>query len=211
MCYYCIEQLVHINKSTMKTIRQYNQKAILQALALFFVLGMCLPGISVAQHHKKEHKEHSEHVFKNQRKNILMLSFGYTYVPKGSSLHHHESDGVFVPSIGLDYKRRLSEKWALSVFTDWELDHYLLINKEYSRDRAFIAVLGASYEIAEGTGLFAGVGKEFEKHQDLMVVRVGLEHGFDLGKHWVVVPSVFYDWKEHYDTYSFSLGLSYKF
>ena len=178
------------------------------AIILLTAFGICFSYSSEAQDHEKEQEEH---VFRNQRKNIFMLSAGYTYVPKGSALHDHESDGIFVPSIGIDYKRRISEKWALSLFTDWEMDHYVLIDKEFSRDRAFIAVLGGSYEIGEGIGIFAGAGREFEEHHDLWVMRLGLECGFDLGRHWVMVPSVFYDWKEKYDTYSISLGLSYKF
>jgi hypothetical protein len=192
----------------MNTVIQIKKIETLMVVILLISFGMCFSSVALAQHHEKEP---SEHVFKNQRKNIFMLSFGYTYVPVGSALHHHESDGIFVPSIGVDYKRRLSEKWALSLFTDWELDHYLLSDKEFSRDRAFIAVLGGSYEIGEGIGVFGGVGREFEGNHNLWVLRLGLECGFELGKRWIIVPSVFYDWKEFYSTYSLSIGVSYKF
>ena len=106
----------------METVMHIKKLRTLMLVILMNAFGMCISDISMGQHHEEEP---TEHVFKNQRKNIFMLSFGYTYIPKGSALHHHETDGIFIPSVGVDYKRRLSEKWALSLFTDWELDHYL--------------------------------------------------------------------------------------
>lgn len=176
-------------------------------IAVLFIFGMMISKVANAQY---QYYEPAEHVFKNQRKNILIFSFGYTYVPEGSAIHH-ETDGLFVPSIGLDYKRRISEKWALSLFTDWELDHYVVWKSEFIRDEAFIAVIGGSYEIGDGFGAFAGVGREFDYNHDLWVTRIGLEYGFELGNRWIIVSSAFFDWKESYDTYSFSIGISHKF
>ena len=181
-------------------------KNLVKHIVLCLILGL-MANVGLAQHEE----EKKEHLFRNERKNIVMFSFGYTYLPDGSALHHGESEGIFVPSIGLDYKRRVSEKWALSLFTDIEMDHYILIDKEFERENAFIAVVGPSYEITRGLGSFAGAGVEFEKSQNLFVMRLGLEYAFDLGHHWIMVPQVFVDWKESYGTYSFSVGISRKF
>jgi hypothetical protein len=43
------------------------------------------------------------------------------------------------------------------------------------------------------------------------VLRLGLEYDFKLGIRWIVVPSAFFEWKKTNETYSFSLGVSYKF
>ena len=174
---------------------------------LFALVLLLTTTAGYAQHQETK----KEHVFKNQRKNIVMFSFGYTYLPDGSALHHEESEGIFVPSIGLDYKRRIDEKWAVSLFTDLEMDHYVLIDKDFNRENAFIAVVGPSYEIVEGLGSFAGAGMEFEKSQNLFVMRLGLEYGFEIGHHWIVVPQAFIDWKQSYFTYSLSIGFSHKF
>lgn len=189
-------------------IFQYKNVLIQKVQIVLIIVIVGTSNIALAQH--KENKT-EEHVFKNERKNIVMLSFGYSYVPEGAALDENQSDGIFVPSIGIDYKRRISEKWALALFTDLELDHYLIIDKDFERERAFIAVLGANYEIAEGLGSFAGAGAEFEKNESLWILRLGIEYGFNLGKNWVMVPSIFCDWKEQYTTFSSSIGVSYKF
>lgn len=200
---------IHTGKKQMRT-----------ACMVFALIFMCCWNPILAQEEQEELKEqedreeqeeNEEFLFRNERKNIVLLSFGYTYVPRGSALEEEESDGIFVPSIGLDYKRRVSEKWAITLFTDIELEDYLIIEKDFNRERAFIAVLGATYEISKSFGVFGGVGYEFEKSNNLWVLRAGLEYGMDLGKRWVFVPSVFFDWKESYETYSVSIGFSRKF
>ena len=100
---------------------------------------------------------------------------------------------------------------VLNLVTDLELEDYLIIDREFNRERAFIAVIGPSYELAPRLGIFSGAGIEIEKNNNLFVVRGGLEYGFDLGKRWVLVPSVFVDWKEYYETYTLSIGISKRF
>lgn len=193
----------------MKGIYSYHFRYLILLFLLFQM--SILSAQDKDGHHEGESEEKEEHTFRNQRKNIVLFSFGYTFIPEEAELNNNESNGVFIPSFGLDYKRRLNEKWALSLFLDYELERYLLIDKELKRERAFIAAIGGSYELLEGLGLFAGVGREFEKNENLTVIRGGLEYGFDLGENWILVSSLFYDWKEKYHTYSFSLGISRKF
>lgn len=39
------------------------------------------------------------------------------------------------------------------------------------------------------------------------IARLGADYGFHLEDHWAIVPA-FFDWKEDYDTFTLSLGLS---
>ena len=55
-------------------------------------------------------------------KNSFLLNFGYTHVPGGSEFESESSGGVFVPTIGFDYGREISENWELLLML-----HYLYL------------------------------------------------------------------------------------
>lgn len=144
-------------------------------------------------------------------KNTFVVSFGYTHIPKGAELDAEESDGFFVPSIGLDYARVVGRKWEVGVMLDFELDHYLIVEKELERENAFIGVVGVAYNPIAHLLLFTGAGVEIEKNKHLFVYRLGLDYSFYFGHHWAIVPAFYFDWKEDYDTYAFSVGAKYRF
>ena len=146
-----------------------------------------------------------------ERNNMFMFNFGYTHIPKGADPHSPEEEGYFVPSLGLDYIRRLSHKWEVGIMLDYELDHYLIVEKDLERENAFIVVAGGAYNLIDHLAIFAGAGVEFEAHNHLFVFRLGTEYGIHLKRHWVIAPAFFFDWKEGYDTYALSLGVGYNF
>jgi hypothetical protein len=144
-------------------------------------------------------------------RNMLMFTFGYTHIPKGAELNAAEAEGFFVPSVGLDYVRRIGHRWEFGLLLDYELDHYLIVEEEFERENAFIAVAGLGYELIEHFALMAGAGIEIEKNENLFVFRLGAEYGIHFNNRWVLAPAFFYDFKEGYDTYSLSLGIGYNF
>jgi len=145
-------------------------------------------------------------------KSNVIISFGYTHVPSGSDeLNASEAGGLWVPSIGIDYMRRISEKWGVGIMLDYELDHYLIVEKELERENVFIAVAGIAFEPIPHLLLFTGAGIELEHNENLFVYRLGAEYGVHLNHRWLIAPAFFFDWKEGYDTYALSLGLGYNF
>ena len=50
---------------------------------------------------------------KKEKKNLLTAALGYTYIPKGAALEAEEAEGIFVPSFGLDYFRRIHPRWEI--------------------------------------------------------------------------------------------------
>jgi len=116
-----------------------------------------------------------------------------------------------VPSLGLDYVRRVGHSWEIGLMLDYELDHYLIVDKELERENAFIAVAGAAYNPIEHLAIFAGGGVELEANEHLFLFRIGTEYGIHLNDNWLIVPAFFFDWKKDYDTYSISLGVGYSF
>ena len=137
---------------------------------------------------------------------MFALAFGYTYIPKGAALDASEAEGFFVPSFGLDYFHLLDRRWELGIMLDWELDHYLIFEKELERERAFIATLTATHKLINWH-LQGGLGVELEKNEHLVVLRLGLERPIHLGNRWVLGPAVYFDIKEGYDTWSLSVSI----
>jgi len=148
---------------------------------------------------------------KEERKNLLSVSFGYTFIPQGSALEEEEADGIFIPSIGIDYFRRVHPRWEIGIMVDLELGEYIISHKELNRKNALAFIAIGSFGLTEHINLFAGGGIEIEKHKNLGVIRLGTEYAFKLKKYWVISPGFFYDFKEGFDTWSLSISFGKEF
>lgn len=144
-------------------------------------------------------------------KNFIAITAGYTYIPSAGKLKSLEADGFFVPTLGLDYFRRVHAKWEFGLMLDLELGRYLIIKKELPRENAFIVALAGAYSLTPKFQLIAGAGMEWEKNENLAILRIGAERSFHLGNEWNLGPALFFDFKEGYDTWSLSLSIGKEF
>ncbi len=146
-----------------------------------------------------------------EKKNLLSISLGYTYIPQGSALEEHEADGIFIPSIGLDYFHRLHPRWELGLMVDLELGEYVISQKELNRKNALAFIGVGSFTATKNLSLFAGGGIEVERHHNLGLIRLGTEYLFKLKNNWVISPSFIYDIKDGFDTWSLSIAFGKEF
>jgi hypothetical protein len=146
-----------------------------------------------------------------EKKNLLSISLGYTFIPQGSALEEEESDGIFIPSIGVDYFHRIHPRWELGLMVDLELGEYVVRQKELNRKNALAFIAVGAFTVTKHLNLFAGGGMEFERHQNLGVIRLGAEYVFRLKNNWVISPSFIYDFKEGFDTWSLSFAFGKEF
>ncbi|WP_136479887.1 hypothetical protein [Cognatitamlana onchidii] len=144
-------------------------------------------------------------------KNSFLLNFGYTHIPGGTELESESKDGFFVPAIGFDYGREISERWELLLMLDVELGKYLIRSKELNRENAFMVLGGASYELLKSIRVLGGLGVEFEKNENLFVTRLGGEFIHELNGPWGLMAGTYWDYKQEYSTYSLVVGLGYRF
>jgi len=147
----------------------------------------------------------------NETKHLITGAFGYTFIPQGAAVNADVADGVFVPSLGLDYFYRLTPKWEIGIMSDFEFGEYVIIYKELNRENAIVVTAIAAYSLTHSLNLFAGVGKEFEKHHDLAIFRIGSEYAFKFKNGWILAPGLFFDFKEGYDTWSLSVAFGKEF
>ncbi len=148
---------------------------------------------------------------KEENKHLVTVAVGYSYIPKGASHGGHSADGVFIPSLGLDYFYKLSSKWEIGVMADFEFGEYIIFEKDLNRKNAIVVAGIASYSLTESINLFAGGGMEFEQDHNLGIIRVGGEYAFELNKGWLIAPGFFYDFKEGYDAWSLSVAFGKEF
>ena len=146
-----------------------------------------------------------------EKKNLLTVALGYTYIPEGSAHEAEVADGVFIPSMGIDYLRRIHPRWEIGIMLDMEFGEYIIIHKELNRENAITVAAIGSFGLTKNINIFAGGGMEFEKHLNLGLIRVGTEYNFRLKKEWVITPSFIFDFKEGIDTWSLSIAFGKEF
>jgi hypothetical protein len=88
------------------------------------------------------------------------------------------------------------------------LDHYVVTDEQVERENAIILTLVGMYSATKYLDLFLGGGVEVEQHDNLAVLRLGLQYSIDVGKHWALVPKLHFDFKENYNTWSFALSFA---
>lgn len=144
-------------------------------------------------------------------KHLLGAGFGFTFVKVTVQGSTSEASGLFVPTVSLDYDYRLNPKWALGFMSAIEFDKYYVTDNQIERENALNLVLVGKYNFTRYFGIFAGGGIELEKHDNLAVLRLGLEYAIDVGKHWALVPKLHFDFKENYNTWSLRLNFARRF
>lgn len=162
-------------------------------LLLLFVL------VNMAGQEQKEQKEH---------KHLLGAGFGFTFVPLGDALGDTDARGVFTKTVGLDYFYNFHPRWGAGFLGAVELDHYVVTDEQVERENAIILTLVGMYSATKYLDLFLGGGVEVEQHDNLAVLRLGLQYSIDVGKHWALVPKLHFDFKENYNTWSFALSFA---
>lgn len=139
----------------------------------------------------------------------VAVVFGYTHIPSAFE-DGHESKSVFVPTIGVDYFMQFAKGWKIGAVLDLELNNYLVDfnREELEREKALVTGVLVGYEFANRWSFLLGPGVEFEKNKNLFILRASTEYEFELSEHWGLFPSINYDFKKEYRSWSINIGIS---
>ena len=136
----------------------------------------------------------------------------HSYIPAATS---HGNEYFIVPSFGLDLEYWFSHKWGIGFHNDLTLQTFQIKNEsgtETERETPLIVTVDGLYRFHKGWVLVAGAGIEFEKHENLKIIRIGLEYEIELGNHWDVAPTILYDFRSgNFGTYSIGIGFGKRF
>jgi hypothetical protein len=132
---------------------------VLKKIISISIFILCFTLTGFAQEHQGESGEHTtaDHTFLHHR---LSAGFGYTFVPKGAD-ESSEEEGIFVPTLSVEYFYKFSYKWSAGLMVDLELSEYVIpfLDDFLERHKAFIIGVVGLYEPIEYWGV--GVGKHF--------------------------------------------------
>jgi len=149
------------------------------------------------------------------KKNRIAPVLGYTFVPEEIA---DDDKGQFrvIPTFGIDYERKLGNKWALGLFNDIELTSYLISDEAeesglLERDFVFITTIVVIYSIKEQWTVFGGGGYEFEKNKNFAVMRLGTEYEIPIRNEWDVAFGLNWDYKEVYQSLGFTVAFGKRF
>lgn len=139
----------------------------------------------------------------------IAVVFGVTHIP--SAVEDGEQTGEeFVPTLGVDYFFHFQERWKLGLVLDYEFANYIVRfgREELTREGAIITGILVGYEFADRWSVLLGPGMEFEKNKNIGILRASIEYEFELMENWGLFPSVNYDFKQEYSTWSANIGIS---
>lgn len=174
-------------------------------LILPFILAFILSQPIFAQHQHKDH--HDNHHTPHWRMAVIL---GHTFIPP-----HHLNAHAAIPSWGLDIEYWIDRKWAIGLHNDLEIANFIIQeNKEETIERSYPLVLtvDAIYNPWKGLICLIGPGIELENETNYRLIRAGIEYEIEIGNHWDIAPTFFYDTRFNaYNTWSIGLGIGKRF
>lgn len=154
------------------------------------------------------HKEEIRHFYEHHKLTAMM---GYAFI--NNSFSDQSNDVLIVPAFGLNYDYIFKCGWGLGLHSDILLQQFKAEthgNEEEVIRENPIAVLGLlHYKPHHRWTLSTGYGVEFEKSENLQLIRIGVEYGIELPKNWELGFALEFDFKpDAYNSLLFGVGFS---
>jgi len=149
--------------------------------------------------------------WEHDHKHLLGAGAGFTFVPLGDQLGETDARGLYAPNVGLDYFYRISKRWGAGFLGVIELDHYVVTDEQVERENALNLTLVGMFSAARYLDIFLGGGIEIEQHDNLGLLRLGSQYSIQVGRHWALVPRLYFDFKGNYNTWTFGMSFARKF
>ncbi len=172
-----------------------------------FILGLivfilCFNGL----HAQEEEKEHLH-------KHGIGFLISHTYISQGKIDGKREY--LAAPSFGINYNYYINEKWAIGLHNDIIIESFLIENSSENsevleRELPFSNSIMATYKMTKSLGLTFGSGIEWEKNENFLLFRAGVDYAVELNEKGLEMIFVFnYDnLIDGYDSINFGLGLN---
>ena len=190
---------------------------------------LCLAPISalIAQEeaHTVEHNQEAEPHKEHREKHFISASINHTII--FSAVKDNESrSAISLPSFGVNYTYFFNEKFGLGLHSDIIVEDFVVesdaAQREGNGNEPELEVIERGTPIAVAAvflykplpflGFLAGAGREFSKHEDFNLIRIGVEAPFNISHHWEVFATVTYDIAiDAYDSLNYGIGIGKMF
>ena len=149
--------------------------------------------------------------WKHDHSHLVGAGAGFTLVPLGDELGETDARGLYAPNVGLEYFYRIKRRWGAGLIGIIELDHYVVTDDQVERENALNLTLVGMYSPTRYLDVFLGGGMEIEQHDNLALLRLGTQYSMLLGRHWALIPRLYFDFKGNYNTWTLSLSMARRF
>lgn len=120
---------------------------------------------------------------------------------------------LVVPTYGLNYDALFHHRWGVGIHSDVVLQQFKIEkhegHEELIRENP-VAVCGVGlFKPIPALTLIAGYGIEIEKHENIQILRFGVEYGIHLPRNWELEFALEFDKKiKAYNSWVFGVGFS---
>ena len=161
--------------------------------------------------------QHAEDTGSDQHKGHNGVTHKVTLLMANSFLKNHIDDNtnniLVVPTYGLNYDVLFHHKWGVGVHTDVVLQQYKVEthdgHEELIRENPVALCAVGLFKPILALTLIAGYGVELEKHENIQIIRFGVEYGIHLPKNWELGFALEFDRKINtYNSWVFAVGFS---
>ena len=164
---------------------------------------------------------------------LILLSLGANHSVAQELLNEHPQNfvgffvghtiivqsGFQIPTVGVEYVREISPKIWVGILAEYEFGSHVVqkneegsVISEVEREGAVLILPSAFFRIYKGLIATVGYGVELEKHENLILSKVGLEYKFKMhDPNWLILPSVSWDHTELFDGVVYGVTFGYKF
>lgn len=175
--------------------------------ATFFIVVLLSYFPLYAQHENESVKENeTEH----EASNFVGAFVGNTIITQS---------GFNLPTIGVEYVRELTPRFGIGLSAELELGSHVIqkdetgdIISEVRREQAILVLPSVFYRVYKELILSAGYGIEFEKNENLGLLKLGVEYRFKMhNPDWVILPQVSWDHTNLFDGVVYGATFGYTF
>lgn len=152
-----------------------------------------------------------EHHTQSIRHHKLTAVMAYSFIP--NSFDENTDAVLIVPTIGLNYDYWFHSKWGVGLHNDIVLQQFKVEkhggHEELIRENPVAICAMGLYSPLSSWTIMGGYGVELEKHDNIQLVRLGLEYGIHLPKNWELGFALEFDYKfKTYGSLMFGVAFS---
>jgi hypothetical protein len=177
---------------------KFNNKQLILFSLLFFV-----QHITFAQDERKE--EHGE-----KGSSRLTLGLGHTHISEGKV--DGKTEWIVMPSWSFNFDYWISNKVAIGLQQDLVTESFVVENshgEEIERSSPWSIVPVVIFKPGKHFSFIGGAGIEIAKHENLGLMRLGIEYGWHLPEDWELGAALVWDGKwKYYNSWGLAFTIS---
>ena len=118
---------------------------------------------------------------------------------------------IIIPTWGIDLNYLFHPRWSAALQSDIKLQSFEVKEGESVLERSYPLALAIAlqYHTAKHLSFYAGPGYEIEEHENLSLIKLGSEYGFEVNKTFEIALSLAFEHKKNvYNSWVFGIAFT---